>query len=198
MEDMRFQLGQSDRFREGLVRARALADPYRGDAGESRHAGGAGGAAACRVILQSGRVFQGRAPPDCGSSCAPPAGATCASTRPSMIAWIRSAPPRRPRSCWLTTTGCSGTWPLALTAYNHGAEGMRRAKESWARMTSSMIVRNYHSRELWIRVAEFLRVVPGGAEGRPQPGKVFRCHQARARGAFQEVSHAGLRRPSAR
>ncbi len=52
------------------------------------------------------------APPDCGSSCARPVAATCASTAPWTIGSIRSVRPRPPRSCWRTTTGCwaPGRW----------------------------------------------------------------------------------------
>ena len=39
-----------------------------------------------------------------------------------------------------------GTWPLALTAYNHGAEGMRRAVQELGTTDIVKIVRNYHSR----------------------------------------------------
>lgn len=39
-----------------------------------------------------------------------------------------------------------GTWPLALTAYNHGAAGMRRAKEVMGTDDIVKIVRNYKSR----------------------------------------------------
>ena len=38
-----------------------------------------------------------------------------------------------------------GTWPLALTAYNHGAEGMRRAKEQVGSDDIVQILHNYHS-----------------------------------------------------
>jgi membrane-bound lytic murein transglycosylase D len=38
-----------------------------------------------------------------------------------------------------------GSWPLALTAYNHGAEGMRRAKEALGTDDIVQIVRNYKS-----------------------------------------------------
>jgi membrane-bound lytic murein transglycosylase D len=38
-----------------------------------------------------------------------------------------------------------GTWPLALTAYNHGAEGMRRARDSMGTSDIATIVRDYHS-----------------------------------------------------
>ncbi len=39
-----------------------------------------------------------------------------------------------------------GSWPLALTAYNHGAAGMRRAKETLGTDDIAKIVRNYRSR----------------------------------------------------
>jgi membrane-bound lytic murein transglycosylase D len=39
-----------------------------------------------------------------------------------------------------------GTWPLALTAYNHGAAGMRRAKEAMGTDDIVKIVRHYKSR----------------------------------------------------
>jgi membrane-bound lytic murein transglycosylase D len=39
-----------------------------------------------------------------------------------------------------------GTWPLALTAYNHGVAGMRRAVETLGTKDIVTIVRNYQSR----------------------------------------------------
>jgi membrane-bound lytic murein transglycosylase D len=39
-----------------------------------------------------------------------------------------------------------GSWPLALTAYNHGAAGMNRARESMGTTDIATIVRNYKSR----------------------------------------------------
>jgi membrane-bound lytic murein transglycosylase D len=38
-----------------------------------------------------------------------------------------------------------GTWPLAVTAYNHGAEGMRRAKAQMGTDDIVKILRDYHS-----------------------------------------------------
>jgi membrane-bound lytic murein transglycosylase D len=38
-----------------------------------------------------------------------------------------------------------GTWPLAITAYNHGAAGMRRAREQLGTDDIVQIVRYYHS-----------------------------------------------------
>jgi len=39
-----------------------------------------------------------------------------------------------------------GSWPLALTAYNHGAAGMRRARDSMGTSDIATIVRGYQSR----------------------------------------------------
>ena len=39
-----------------------------------------------------------------------------------------------------------GSWPLAITAYNHGSEGMRRARDSMGTTDIATIVRNYRSR----------------------------------------------------
>ncbi|MCS6947428.1 MAG: transglycosylase SLT domain-containing protein, partial [Steroidobacteraceae bacterium] len=39
-----------------------------------------------------------------------------------------------------------GSWPLALTAYNHGAAGMRRAKEAMGTADFLVINRHYNSR----------------------------------------------------
>lgn len=39
-----------------------------------------------------------------------------------------------------------GSWPLALTAYNHGAAGMRRAREALGTDNIATIVRSYRSR----------------------------------------------------
>ncbi len=38
-----------------------------------------------------------------------------------------------------------GTWPLALTAYNHGAAGMRRARDSMGTSDIATIARKYRS-----------------------------------------------------
>jgi membrane-bound lytic murein transglycosylase D len=40
----------------------------------------------------------------------------------------------------------TGTWPLAITAYNHGASGMRRAARKLGTKDITKIVRNYRSR----------------------------------------------------
>ena len=60
VDDIRFQLGQSDRFRDGPGALGRLGDAHRGDAGEPRAAAGAGGAAARGVLVQPGGLLQGR------------------------------------------------------------------------------------------------------------------------------------------
>ena len=39
----------------------------------------------------------------------------------------------------------TGTWPLAITAYNHGASGMRRAAQQLGTKDIARIVREYRS-----------------------------------------------------
>ena len=56
-----------------------------------------------------------------------------------------------------------GSWPLALTAYNHGAGGMRHAREKMGTDDIVTIVRNYQSRTFGFAsrnyYAEFLAAV---------------------------------------
>ena len=67
-----------------------------------------------------------------------------------------------------------GSWPLALTAYNHGAGGMKR------RAGAARHERHRHGRaqvqqpHVRLRVAQLLRRVPGGAGNRPEPREVLR------------------------
>ena len=82
-----------------------------------------------------------------------------------------------------------GSWPLALTAYNHGAAGMRRAKESVGTDDFVKINRTYNSRTFRLRVAQLLPVVPRGAHHRREPGEIFRrsCER-RPEQKFREVT----------
>ena len=41
-----------------------------------------------------------------------------------------------------------GSWPLAITAYNHGDAGMRRAKRRLGTDDIAVIIAKYHSRPL--------------------------------------------------
>ena len=96
IDRIRFQLGQADRFHEGLIRAavwekqiaRTLAAAW--SAGRNRSASRT---SSPRSIW---RRIRRSAPPGCGNSCRPPPGDTCASTAWSTSVWTRTAP-RRPR-----------------------------------------------------------------------------------------------------
>ena len=59
-EEVRFQLGQSDRFREGVVRSGAWREHIAATFDEDGPAARAGSAAARRVLVQHLRLFQGR------------------------------------------------------------------------------------------------------------------------------------------
>ena len=59
-EDVRFQLGQSDRFREGIVRSGAYRDHIAATFDEDGLAAGARGAPARRVLVQYVCLFEGR------------------------------------------------------------------------------------------------------------------------------------------
>ena len=96
---LRFQLGQSDRFRAGARPLRHV---------EALHQRGAREARACRPSSRRCRTSSRRsirrrtrrsARPACGSSCARRACATCASTTSSTSAAIRSSRPTPRRGC---------------------------------------------------------------------------------------------------
>lgn len=142
---LRFQLGQADRFRAGLIRAGAWEDYIRQtltDMGlpvelvvlphvESSynplaysHAGAAGmwqlTRSTGRRYLRVDSVVDERLDP-----------------YRATIAAVRLLQHNR---------DVTGTWPLAITAYNHGAAGMRRAVRKLGTDDITTIVRQYRSR----------------------------------------------------
>ncbi len=87
-----------------------------------------------------------------------------------------------------------GSWPLALTAYNHGAAGMRRAKETVGTDDFVKINRTYNSRTFGFASRNFFPVIPGRADHRRKPGEVFRAAATASRDQkFREVADAGVR-----
>ncbi len=145
VDHIRFQLGQADRFREGVVRSgtweRHVQDTL-------RRAGVPGELSALPHVESS---FNPRAYSKVGAA--------------GMWQFMRSTGGR-----WLhidnvvderldpykSTVAAAqllsgnyaslGTWPLALTAYNHGATGMRRAKEQLGTDDIVTILRTYQSK----------------------------------------------------
>ena len=144
-DDIRFQLGQSNRFKAGLIRsgawqkdiARALKEeglppelaalPLVESSYNPRAYSKVGAAGLWQFMPSTGRRFMriDRAVDDRMD----PFAATDAAAQ--LLAYNHRI---------------LGTWPLALTAYNHGVAGMRRAVETLGTTNIVTIVRNYQSR----------------------------------------------------
>jgi len=144
-DDVRFQLGQADRFRAGLQRAGSW-EPH-----IARTLAAAGLPPEIAVLPHVESSFQ----PDAGSK----AGAA------GMWQFIRATGRRYLRidaavderlDPYRSTEAAAqllaynysllGSWPLAITAYNHGAAGMRRARDQLGTDDIVQIVRHYQSR----------------------------------------------------
>src|SRR5579883_645355 len=144
-DDIRFQLGQSNRFKAGLIRsgawqqdiAQALKEeglppelaalPLVESSYNPRAYSKVGAAGLWQFMPSTGRRFMriDRAVDDRMD----PFAATEAAAQ--LLAYNHRI---------------LGTWPLALTAYNHGVAGMRRAVETLGTTDITTIVRNYQSR----------------------------------------------------
>ena len=144
-DHVRFQLGQADRFREGLVRSGTW----------ERHVE--------ETLRREGLPAELSALPHVESSFNPRAYSKVGAAglwqfmRSTGKRWLRvdNVVDERldPYKSTLAAAqflninySILGTWPLALTAYNHGAGGMRRAKEQMGTDDIVTIVRNYQSR----------------------------------------------------
>lgn len=143
--DLRFQLGQSDRFREGLVRSGAWMPHIR------------------EVFEDAGLPQELAVLPHVESSFNPAAYSHVGAA--GMWQFTRSTGRRYmhidhviderldPFASTLAAAQLlrhnyevTGTWPLALTAYNHGAAGMRRAIRLHGTSDILTIVRQYRGR----------------------------------------------------
>ncbi len=142
---VRFQLGQADRFREGLIRSGAW----------ERHVE--------ETLRKEGLPPELSALPHVESSFNPRAYSKVGAAgiwqfmRSTGRRWLRvdNLVDERLDPYKSTVAAAQflninysilGSWPLALTAYNHGAGGMRRAKELMGTDDIVTIVRNYQSR----------------------------------------------------
>lgn len=142
---VRFQLGQADRFREGLIRA------------------GAYEAHIAETFANLGLPAELAALPHVESSFNPDAYSHAGAA--GLWQFMRSTGRRYMRidsvvdermDPYRSTEAAAqllefnynllGTWPLALTAYNHGASGMRRAKEKQRTDDIVTIIRKHKSR----------------------------------------------------
>src|SRR6185312_6874352 len=143
-EDVRFQLGQADRFRAGLVRS------------------GAWQWHIAQVLAREGLPPELAALPDVESSFDPMAYSKAGAA--GLWQFLRSTGRRFLRinatmderfDPFRETEAAAqlldynyrllGTWPLAITAYNHGAAGMLRARETLGTDDIVRILHDYHS-----------------------------------------------------
>lgn len=67
----------------------------------------------------------------------------------------------------------TGTWPLALTAYNHGAAGMRRASKQLGSTDIATIVRNYKGRSFGFASRNFYVSFLAAVEVSSNPTRYF-------------------------
>jgi membrane-bound lytic murein transglycosylase D len=81
-----------------------------------------------------------------------------------------------------------GSWPLALTAYNHGAAGMRRAKESVGTDDFVKINRTYSSRTFGFASRNFFPSFLAALTIDENPEKYFGQFDRRPEQKFREVT----------
>jgi membrane-bound lytic murein transglycosylase D len=142
---LRFQLGQSDRFRSGLIRSGTW-KPY-----------------IISILEQRGLPLELAALPHVESSFDPTAYSKVGAagmwqfTRSTGLRYMRiDHVVDERRDPYFSTTAAARllqnnfdvleTWPLALTAYNHGVSGMRNAVRQQKTRDIETIVRNYKGR----------------------------------------------------
>src|SRR6185436_3169758 len=81
-----------------------------------------------------------------------------------------------------------GSWPLALTAYNHGAAGMRRAKETVGTDDFVKINRTYNSRTFGFASRNFFPSFLAALTIDENPEKYFGALERRPEQKFREVT----------
>ena len=169
---LRFQLGQSDKFRAGLIRSGAWRKIIRAtfsdmglptelaalphvESSFTPHAYSRVGAAGLwqftrstgRRYMQVDHVVDERLDP--------------------LIATVAAA------RLLKHNHRATGTWPLALTAYNHGAAGMRRASRKTGTKDIAVIVREYRSRTFGFASRNFYVEFLAALEIDQNPRKYF-------------------------
>jgi membrane-bound lytic murein transglycosylase D len=171
-EEVRFQLGQADRFREGIIRSGAWRDHI------------------AATFERMGLPRELAALPHVESSFNPYAYSKVGAA--GMWQFMRSTGRRFLRidatiderlDPYRSTEAAArfleqnyivlGSWPLALTAYNHGPGGMRRAKEKLGTSDIATIVREYNSRTFGFASRNFYVAFLAALEIDADPQKFF-------------------------
>src|SRR5215472_8644828 len=186
VDDIRFQLGQSDRFRAGLIRA------------------GAWETHIAETLANRGLPAELAVLPHVESSFNPAAyskvGAAglwqfMRSTGRRYMRIDRSVDDRldpfRSTEAAAQLLGYNyrvlGTWPLAITAYNHRSAGMLRAKESLGTDDIVTIVRRYNSRTFGFASRNFYVSFLAALDIDHNPEKYFGALPKESEAHFQEV-----------
>jgi membrane-bound lytic murein transglycosylase D len=186
VEDIRFQLGQADRFREGLIRS------------------GAWETHIAETLANLGLPPELAVLPHVESSFNPAAYSKVGAA--GLWQFMRSTGRRYMRidsavddrlDPFRSTEAAAqllaynyrilGTWPLALTAYNHGAAGVRHAKETLGTDDIVKIVRQYNGRTFGFASRNFYVSFLAALEVDHNPEKYFGPIDRQSEAKFQEV-----------
>ena len=186
IDDIRFQLGQADRFREGLVRS------------------GAWETHIAETLANLGLPAELAVLPHVESSFNPAAYSKVGAA--GLWQFMRSTGRRYMRidsavddrlDPFRSTEAAAqllaynyrilGTWPLALTAYNHGAAGVRHAKETLGTDDIVKIVRNYNGKTFGFASRNFYVSFLAALEVDRNPEKYFGSIEKLSEAKFQEV-----------
>ncbi|TLY68185.1 MAG: LysM peptidoglycan-binding domain-containing protein [Gammaproteobacteria bacterium] len=186
IDDIRFQLGQADRFRAGLIRS------------------GAWETHIAETLANLGLPAELAVLPHVESSFNPAAYSKVGAA--GLWQFMRSTGRRYMRidsavddrlDPFRSTEAAAqllaynyrvlGTWPLALTAYNHGTAGVRRAKETLGTDDIARIVRSYNSRTFGFASRNFYVSFLAALDIDRNPEKYFGALQRQSEARFQEV-----------
>ncbi|MFL6600553.1 MAG: LysM peptidoglycan-binding domain-containing protein [Steroidobacteraceae bacterium] len=190
-DEIRFQLGQSDRFRAGLIRS------------------GAWETHIAETLANLGLPAELSVLPHVESSFNPAAYSKVGAA--GLWQFMRSTGRRYMRidnavddrmDPFRATEAAAqllaynyrllGSWPLALTAYNHGAEGVRRAKETLGTDDIVKIVRTYKGRTFGFASRNFYVSFLAALEIDRNPEKYFPGVERQSEARFQEVTVPGF------
>ena len=192
MDDVRFQLGQSDRFRAGLIRS------------------GAWETHIAETLANLGLPAELAVLPHVESSFNPSAYSKVGAA--GLWQFMRSTGRRYMRidgavddrlDPFRSTEAAAqllaynyrllGTWPLALTAYNHGTAGMLRAKESLGTDDIVKIVRGYTGRTFGFASRNFYVSFLAALEIDHNPEKYFGPLPKEGEAHFRDLEAAAVR-----
>jgi len=190
IDDIRFQLGQADRFREGLIRS------------------GAWETHIAETLANLGLPAELAVLPHVESSFNPAAYSKVGAA--GLWQFMRSTGRRYMRidsavddrlDPFRSTEAAAqllaynyrilGSWPLALTAYNHGAAGVRHAKDTLGTDDIVKIVRNYNGKTFGFASRNFYVSFLAALEVDRNPEKYFGSIEKLSEAKFQEVTVPG-------